>query len=712
MINITKVMNQDKNSPILEILESGIAKISLGSENEKVVILTEDRLNSFETLVDQLIENHPIGLIITGNSEYMFSAGADINVIQATSTQEEGYNLARRGQSIFDKISSLPFMTVAAISGPCVGGACELSLACDFRIISNNPRSSIGLPETKIGILPGFGGTQRLPRLIGLPEALKIILGGRVIKANQAKKIGLVYRVVNYDKLISEAENIILDAKPRPDTISFTDKLFTKIGIFRNIALKKALEATLKKTNNNYPAPIAALNAVKYGLEHGLEKGLENEAQELGRLIITPECKCLTNLFFLTESSKSIGKPAADHIKDLNSIVVGSGVMGAGIASELARIGSEVKLKDIKEEFVNKGLSHIKKVLSKNRSLNEDAQKEVYDRVQGVTQFAEAMNESNFAIEAIFENLELKKEVLADISEKLNDNAIIATNTSSLSVSSIAENIRVPERVIGMHFFNPVPRMPLVEIVRGSKTSDEVVCMVAAITTKMGKFPIVVKDVPGFLINRILTPYLNEAAFLLEEGYQIEDIDKAATDFGMPMGPIRLLDEVGLDVAAHVSSTLVEGYGKRMLAPNFVAQLLELGRKGKKNGLGFYNYVASKEIPDNTVYELLNITNKKESDLGYIQQRLILSLVNEAVLCLDEGVAGAPGKGSSSQIDLGTVMGIGFPPFRGGLIHYANSIGASKLVNSMQTLERQVGVRFRPVSGILSRAEKGIGFYE
>ena len=705
-------MTDTSTKPILEKLDSGIALIRLGAADERVIILSEARLTALAKIITNLSKDMPKGLIITGSSPAMFSAGADINVIKACKSADDGADLARKGQEVYQLIEDLKCPTIAAISGPCVGGACELAIACDYRVISTHPKSSIGLPEVKIGILPGFGGTQRLPRLIGLPQALNVILKGKVLKAKQALKVGLVDKIISPEELISESEKILLSGKGKSNKVSLTDKLITKIGFLRKIAAKKSRKAIYKSSKNFYPAPYAALEATLYGLSNGLKRGYEFEAQELGRLIITPECKSLTNLFFLTENSKGIGRSARDHVKDLSTMVIGGGIMGAGIAGELARCGYPVILKDMKQSALDKAIGTVKKNLSYRRSLSDSAREKIVSGIQGITEYDKAGYNCNFVIEAIFENIDLKKKVLSEASKFASDGAIIASNTSSLSVSEIASELPNPELVVGMHFFNPVPRMPLVEIIRGKETSNKVICIVAALASKMGKFPIVVEDVPGFLINRILVPYLNEAAFLLQDGYQIEDIDKAATDFGLPMGPVRLLDEIGLDVATHVSETLVAGYGKRMEAPQYTKTLMEAKYLGKKSQHGFYNYVTKPELANPAIYEMLEIKNKLPNDPELIQKRLLMSLINEAVLCLDEGVAGKPGAEAAKQIDLGTVMGTGFPPFRGGLMYYASSVGAGKLVNEMQTLERQVDARFRPVSGILSRAEKGISFYE
>lgn len=705
-------MTETTQIPVLEKLGSNIAVLRLGTPNEKVVILTEKRLDAIHKIIKDLTNNPPAGLIIAGNSENMFSAGADINVIQSITEASAGEALATKGQSIFDALENLPCPRVAAISGPCVGGACELALACNFRIISDSSKSSIGLPETKIGILPGFGGTQRLPRLIGLEEASKLILTGKVLKPHLAKKVGLVDKITNYNDLIAEAEKLILNGKKKCCKMGLKNFLMTFFPPLRKYVVKTILSTMFKKTKGHYPAQTAAIHAMEYGLANGKKEGLKNEAKELGRLIVSSECKALTNLFFLTESAKGIGKSATNHVQNLQALVIGAGTMGAGIVGEMARSGISVSLKDTKEDALQRGISMIKKDLSYKKSLTEGNRQKIVSSIQTIISYPETMQEIDFVIEAIFEDLELKKTVLGEVADKISTQAIIASNTSSLSISKIAETLPNPSRVIGMHFFNPVNRMPLVEIIRGKDTSDETVCVIAALTSKLGKFPIVVEDVPGFLVNRVLSPYLNEAAFLLEEGYQIEDIDRAALNFGLPMGPIRLLDEIGLDVAAHVADSMLEGYGKRMAAPKFSHQMVEAKRLGKKNKLGFYNFISKPENPDPEVYKLLNIADKKAADPEHIQQRLVMSLVNEAILCLDEGVAGKTGKDAARQIDLGTVMGTGFPAFRGGLIYYANSLGTTKIVNILQALERKVGERFRPSSSLLSRAERGIGFYE
>ncbi|MBN8549718.1 MAG: enoyl-CoA hydratase/isomerase family protein [Deltaproteobacteria bacterium] len=698
-----------------QLLDSGVAIVRLGSASERVVTITAERMNSLAEALEQVRIQRPKGVIITGPSPEMFTAGADINLIRDVKDPALGEKLARQGQEVFGLIEALPCPSVAAISGACVGGGCELSLACTYRIISDHKNSLIGLPEIKLGILPGFGGTQRLPRIIGLPKALDIILAGKTLRAQQALRYGLVSEIVPVDKLLIKAERMLIaDDPPARTKVKFVDSLMTFNPIGRSFVRKKALQNVLKETKGFYPAPVAALESACHGLSVGLAEGLKHEAKELGRLIVTPESKSLVKIFFLTESAKAIGKSAKKAVEHVQAIVIGAGVMGAGIAGVLARNDCSVTLKDTSDAAVQRGMDHIKKGLSKLKYLGDQEKSFILNRIEATSKEPSNVGSATIAIEAIFEEMSAKKQVLGDLSKLMPPDAIVATNTSSLSVTEIAEAIEGPGRVVGMHFFNPVEKMPLVEIVRAQKTSDKTLVIVAALASKLGKHPIIVSDVPGFLVNRILTPYLNEAAFLLEEGYSIESIDKAATAFGMPMGPIRLLDEVGLDVAVHVQETMIKGYGERMKSPAFAKAMVEAKRFGRKSGAGFYDFKDSEATPHANVRAVLGITKPAQSpkDLQAITSRLVLSLINEAVLCLDEGVAGTPGSDAANQIDLGTVMGMGFPPFRGGLMHYASSVGAKTIYDGLSKLEQAHGKRFAIAPGIRSRAESGKSFYQ
>jgi len=701
-------------TPLLEKLESGVALIRLGAAEERVVTLTEARIRGLRAILEELATSRPKGVIITGAGQEMFTAGADISIIRDVTDPMLGERLAREGQAVFDLIAALPCPTVAAISGPCVGGGCELVLACQHRLITDVKSSTIGLPEVKLGILPGFGGTQRLPRLVGLPRALDIILAGKTLKPRQALQAGLVNEIVPWHGLLARAEAIASgSATIRPVRLKVIDRLLTYTRTGRRIVQRRAEGTIRKETRGFYPAPPAALHSAVLGLDQGLNEGLQHEARELGRLIVTPESKALVRLFFLTEAAKNLGRAGRGAVQHIHGLVIGAGAMGAGIAGALARNECSVILKDTSEASVAHGVEHIRKGLARSRSLSEQERSFVLNRIETTTRESSNIGSVNFAVEAIFEDLELKQKVLSDVARLLSHDSIIASNTSSLSISKIAAALPGPERVVGMHFFNPVEKMPLVEIVRGEKTSDKTIVVIAALAVKLGKFPIVVNDVPGFLVNRVLSPYLTEAAWLIHDGYRVADIDRAATAFGMPMGPVRLLDEVGLDVAAHVADVMVAGYGDRMRGPGYARVLVAAGRKGKKSGCGFYDFLKDEATgvhPD--LRRLLEVKQDEiaDPDARVITDRLILALINEAVRSLDEGVAGTPGPEAADQVDLGSVMGFGFPPFRGGLLHYADSIGAAVIYARLRELEQSCGSRFSPTAGIKHRAESGRTF--
>ena len=674
-----------------------LATILLGAPDERAITLTPSRLGSFTEALAQVRDAKVKGLVIRSPSVDSFCVGADITLIQSVTEPSNGAALAAEGQDAYNLLEDLPCTTVAAIGGPCVGGGCEMVLACDYRVASDAKATSIGLPETKLGILPGFGGTYRLPRLVGLPKALDIILAGKTLRAQQALKAGLVDDVVRPEDLVQRAEQIALGMiKPKRRKPRLMDRLLSNNPLGRAIVKTQAHKATAKQTKGFYPAPPKALDLAADGLGRARTEGLAIEASELGNLIVTPESKSLVHLFFLTEASKGLGKGARKQIEGLQGLVVGAGVMGAGIAGALARSGHQVIVKDTSDASLQRGKEHTAKELSKLRYLSSFERAAIANRIDWIQFSSPTMARTGIAIEAVFEDMALKKKIFTDLASKVPLECILATNTSSLSVTEMAGAVERPERFIGMHFFNPVEKMPLVEIIRGAKTSEETVAKVAAFATEMGKFPIVVNDVPGFLINRILIPYLNEAVYLLQEGHSISDIDRAALSFGMPMGPIRLLDEVGLDVAAHVSKVMVAGYGERMAVPPFAEKLLALDRKGRKNGKGFYDYEGKSSTPWSGLHKALDLPRAPSTSLSHseITERLVYHLVNEAMKCLNQGVAGSDHELAKKQIDLGTVMGIGFPPFRGGVLYYAEQTGLSHIREKLQEFHRKYGARY------------------
>lgn len=689
-----------------------LATIRLGAENEGLVILNRKRLESFRDALRAVKADRQLTALIIVGTKRGFCAGADINLINSLSVFEDAEKLAREGQQIFDELENIGIPTIAAISGACVGGGCELVLACKHRI--GTPESKIGLPEIKLGILPGFGGTQRLPRLVGVPQALDIILQGKTVPAKKALSIGL-YDLIVED--LNDLERMAADVvsgrrvveKPK---LSFQDKFLSENPIGRKLANFAAKKKVLSTTKGHYPAPLKALESVFNGLSVGKERGLLHEAKLLAELAISPESKALVHVYFLTEWAGKLGRAAKDEVVGAKISVIGAGTMGAGIAGAFLSRGFKVGLIEPIEQVQERAREQINSFIAKQRALSDKEKEAALKKLELGGKF-EIANNSKVVIEAIIEDVDTKKEVFEKLAKQVSTDCILASNTSSLSVDSVTGDIPAKDRVIGMHFFNPAEKMPLVEIVRAKNTSEKSIIYTAALTAALGKYPVVVENVPGFLVNRILTPYLVEAAHLVFEGYRIEDIDKAAKSFGMPMGPIRLLDEVGLPVAAKVSEVLAAAYGERMSGPNYAKMLVEQGRMGKKSNLGFYKYSGKKEVVDQSVYKLLGLRTERKSkaNRNYLTDRLILSMLNEAVCALDEGVAGAPGADAAKQIDLASVMGTGFAPFRGGIIKYADTRGAKEIARVLDGFVKEGIARLEPCAGLRKRGEAGAGFY-
>ncbi|MDD2941585.1 MAG: 3-hydroxyacyl-CoA dehydrogenase NAD-binding domain-containing protein [bacterium] len=702
-------------------VESDIAFLSLGGPEEKTVILDAERMAGLKEAVLAVQRRSDLkGLVICGPNENCFCAGADINVIRSVESVPQGEALAREGQTVFQLIDDLPIPTVAAICGPCIGGGFEMALACDYRIAANTSRTKIGLPETKLGIIPGFGGCQRLPRLLGLGNALDIILKGSVLPAAVAMKKGMVDLLVPVEDdidsvvLLRQTAIQLIQGKRelRKPQSSLRDTLLSKTSLGRMLVARQARQQILGRTNGFYPALLAAIDVCARGLGMSLSDGLALEARMLGEMIVTRECKSLVHVYFLTEAASKLGKIAGDSLAGLRVGVVGGGVMGAGIAAVHLMQGIPVVLVDINSDVRMRAQKHIETSLSRQRGMGDAAKSDALKKLQLAADLS-ALADCGLVIEAIPENIELKKKVLGDIAAVVASDAIICSNTSSLSVTEIASVVPRSERVIGMHFFNPAEKMPLVEIICASQTGERAIALTAGLSARLGKYPIVVEDVPGFLVNRVLSPYLMEAAHLLGEGVPVELIDKAATSFGMPMGPLRLLDEIGLDVAAKVASVVAGAYGERMEGPRFAESLASKGILGRKSGKGFYVYSQTGDKVNHELAMLLGITaSRRNVSSAEVSERLVLPMLNEAVRVLDEGVAGAPGRDAAGQIDLGSVMGTGFAPFRGGLIQYAETIGAKQLVEKFMHYESQYGMRYAPAPGIVARASLGISFYE
>ncbi len=688
--------------PTLEI-QNHIAVILLGTPDEKAIILTEERMRALDALLGTLHEDiksgkvNVKGVVFTSPPNISFCVGADINAIKDVTDPGEGKRLAAQGQAVFQKIEDIPVPTVAAIHGHCVGGGCELSLACDYRIITDHGNSKIGLPETKLGILPGFGGTQRLPKIIGLPKALDIILGGKVVTAKKAKSTGLVDTLIQLtansdgaitEALITTARKFIEKGKNRSHSLSLTDRFLSHTCPGRYICRSTAEKAAKKKTKGQYPAIPKSISLCVTGLSAPGQASYEKEAEALGELIVTPVSKALVHIFFLTESAGKLGKQeVATPIESIG--LIGAGIMGRGIASVAIKSGYELSCFDLSKDARNALHEHVNGFIDKSRSLGTTKKKELLEKLSLYPTLQETPERDIF-IEAAVENLEIKRKLFSELAEKHSPECILASNTSSLSLSDIFKGIPNPERTIGVHFFNPVEKMPLVELVRTKETSNKTLVQAARLVSRLGKYPVIVEDVPGFLVNRILTPYLAEASLLLEEGAGFKELERAATTFGFPMGPFRLIDEVGLDIAAKVEEILSGAYGERMKGADILEKVARKKLLGKKGGLGFYIHEGKHTKPNETLLSELGITHSNGSkSQEEITERLLLSMVSEAILTYDEGVSGTPGREAADQIDLASIMGFGFPPFRGGIMYHTRREGMKQIHEKMKKYRNQ-----------------------
>jgi 3-hydroxyacyl-CoA dehydrogenase/enoyl-CoA hydratase/3-hydroxybutyryl-CoA epimerase len=607
------------------------------------------------------------------------------------------------GQELLNRLEKLRTPTVAAIHGACLGGGLETALACRYRVATNDPSTVLALPEVQLGVIPAMGGTQRLPQLIGLQGALDMILSGRNIRAVKAAKMGLVDEVVHPAILLDVAVDrarALSSGKLKPPRRSSgpSDILLAGNPIGRSVVFRKARESVVEKTHGHYPAPLAALDAIRMGYDRGFKSGLNLEATLFGELAVSEVSRQLVYLFFARNATRKgpgvTGQaPEPREVRKLG--VLGAGFMGAGIASIAVQEGTLVRLKDTEPKRVAAGLRAVRDVL-KERLVRKQITRLQYEdmlvMVGGTTDYS-GFASAEIVIEAVFEDLKVKQTVLREAEAMLDPEAVYASNTSTIPISKIAEAAEHPERVLGMHFFSPVHKMPLLEVVVTPRTAADATVTAVAYGKEVGKTVIVVNDGPGFYTTRILSAYMNEAGRLLDEGASIEAIDKALVDFGFPVGPVTLLDEVGIDIGGHVGKTMAESFGARMAPSDAMRKVVEAGRTGRKGKSGFYKYDDKNEKGevDETVYAVIGKSHRAEIPANEIAERCVLAMVNEAVLCLEEGILRSPRDG-----DIGAVFGLGFPPFRGGPFRYIDSIGADVIVTRLEELHARFPNRFSP----------------
>lgn len=689
--------------------EGGLAILWFDLPGEKVNKFSSTVMAEFATVVDELERSTDIQqVIVASRKPGIFIAGADVSEFTKATSPEQAKEYTSFGQQALHRFSKLPQVKVAAINGACLGGGCELALSCDWRVMSDDPKARIGLPEVNLGIFPAWGGATKLSRLIGLPNALDIILNGKQLDAKRAKRVGLVDEVVERGVLLDVAKKFAARGKRRGG-------VRTKFYIEGNPAMRafifrKARRAVLDKTKGRYPAPLKAIDVIEYGLSAGLERGLQREVEEVVPLIMGDVAQNLVRLFFLMEESKK--DPVAATPLAIDQVgVLGAGVMGGGIAQTVAdKTDAVVRMRDINWNALSGGMRAAAKIWKKRverRRMTRGEMQRKMSRITTTTDWS-GFQRVDAVIEAVVENLKIKRQVLAEFEGLSKESAIFATNTSTIPITDIAAEAKRPEHVVGMHFFNPVDKMPLVEVIRGAKTSDVAMVTIAALARKLGKTVVYCNDGPGFVVNRILGPYMNESGFLLEEGNSIESIDQSMTDFGMPMGPLTLLDEVGIDVAAKVSQILGAAFASRMGETSKVVDALYAdGRYGKKNGKGVYKYENGRRTsPDPAVYKLVGVSRPHPVDARNAVERMIFAMVNEAALILEERIVGSAG-----ELDLAMIMGTGFPPFRGGLLLYADSLGLPYILARLDELSTKVGARFKASAPLRRLAETDGKFY-
>ncbi|NUW66701.1 fatty acid oxidation complex subunit alpha FadJ [Vibrio coralliilyticus] len=699
----------------LKIDEQDIAWLSIDVPGEKMNTLQAAFAQEIEDIFTQLKEKKSSvkGLIVHSLKPDNFIAGADVRMLDACNSASEAQALAEQGQQMFQQLSDLPYPVIAAIHGPCLGGGLELALACDYRVCTNSDKTRLGLPEVQLGLLPGSGGTQRLPRLIGLLPSLDMILTGKQLRAKKAKKLGVVDAVVPETILLEVAKSFVEKhaGKSRAKRkVSTKEKLIANTGLGRKVIFEQASKKTIEKTRGNYPAAEAILEVIRYGLEKGFEKGQQKEAQRFGELVMTSESKALRSIFFATTEMKKENGSDAEPKTIERAAVLGGGLMGAGISHvSVSKAKVPVRIKDVSNDGVLNALKYNYKLFDKQRKRRIISKAQLQSKMlqmSGGTDFT-SFNHADVVVEAVFEDLNLKQQMVADVEDNAKDTTIFATNTSSLPIHQIADKAQRPENIVGLHYFSPVEKMPLVEVIPHETTSDETISTVVEFARKQGKTPIVVKDCAGFYVNRILAPYMNEAAQVLMSGEPIEQLDKALLNFGFPVGPITLLDEVGVDIGAKIMPILVEELGERFQGPDVFDILLNDNRKGRKTGKGFYTYKGKKKEVDKSVYKLLSLSPESKMAEKDIAMRCVLPMLNEAVRCLDEGIIRSPRDG-----DIGAIFGIGFPPFLGGPFRYMDQIGVKKLVEMMNEHAQKYGDRFAPCDGLLTRAGLEKSFYE
>lgn len=696
---------------------NGVAWMRLDDASKPVNTMNSRYFEWFDQQFDELSGKALRGLILISDKPGNFIAGADIEELGAFNDGAEVKAMIMRGHSLTARFAHMPFPVVAAIDGSCLGGGLELSLACDYRVATTAKHTKLGLPEVMLGLYPGLGGTQRLPRLIGVQQALDLILTGKTVDARKAKKLGLVDATCHPTDLEQAALGLVARGKPaRKDSgtrgkkslVSRATDLLARTPGAKNFVFDQARDMVMKKSGGHYPAPLKAIEVVREGISLPLDEALELEADGFADIVVTDVAKGMISIFFTKNEVESRAKKMAKGARNIDTVgILGAGFMGAGIAQVLAHKDYQVVLKDRDLQGLGRGLQQADDLfggLVKRRKYRDVERKEAMSRILPTVDY-EGFSRVPFIIEAIFEDVDIKRAVIAEVEEVAPEDAIFASNTSTIPITLLAEASKRPENVIGMHFFSPVHKMPLLEIIKTKHTSDETLATTVEIGRRMGKTVIVVNDGPGFFTSRVLGPFVNEALWILSEGATIEQIDKALTGWGWPVGPLALLDEVGIDIAEHAGKVMLEHSGERVAPSPVFEKMIASGRKGRKGGRGFYSYDKKPKKVDPTVYDIIG-WEEKAIDEREIIERCWMQMLNETALCMEEGIITNP-----NDIDIGVIMGFGFPPFRGGILREADRLGLDYVVSRLETYAEKHGQRLAPAQLLRDMAAQGHKFH-
>ncbi|WP_445665335.1 3-hydroxyacyl-CoA dehydrogenase NAD-binding domain-containing protein [Fodinibius sp. AD559] len=699
-------------------IRDNILVVTLDQPDSKVNKLTEELISEVKDLLENTNPDDIDGIVMISGKKNNFIAGADVEMLKNKKAPGEIEDLSQRGNRLLLQLENYPKPVVAAIHGSCLGGGLEVAMACNYRVASKHSDTVMGQPEVQLGLLPGGGGTQRLPRLIGIQNALTYMLTGKNIYPRKAYKLGLVDELTHRDAVLTAAKKAVVKINSgkfeREDKRSLVHQLMEGMSPLRKIIYSQARKRAKSESKGNYPAPEKIIDCIQEGYENGMQAGLKLESENFGKLAATPESEAMVSLFFAMQSAKK--NPNEEKAKEIQKIgVLGAGLMGSGIADVSANNEYRVLLKDQEVEQAAKGKKSIWDNLDKKRKkriISEFERDRIASHVTPTDSY-DGFENVGLVIEAVFEDLDLKQSIIKEVEEVAPDDYIFASNTSSLPITKIAEASRRPEQVVGMHYFSPVPKMPLLEIITTDQTADWVTATAREVGIQQGKHVIVVNDGPGFYTTRILAPFMNEALMLLEEGISIKELDKHMKQFGFPVGPAALFDEVGIDVAAHITEVLSNLFAERGVHPSKKpTELFEDGYKGKKNKKGFYKYErkngkTKKTDPNKDIYQYFDGSGSKSMDRETVQQRMTLTMVNEAAWCLQEDILRNPTDG-----DLGAVLGLGFPPFLGGPFRYIDREGPNTILERLEEFEQEHGPRFTPADILKEYAKDGKKFHQ